>query len=57
MARDDVYRLEHQAFLDAVDGKRPPESPAAAAIVSMEIVDAALRSWREQCRVPLESGR
>lgn len=51
--RDDMYRLEHRAFIDAVDGKREPESPANDAIVSMEIIDAGLRSWREQQRVEL----
>ncbi len=50
---DRLYELEHQAFLDAVDGKREPESPAAEAIVSMEIIDAALRSWRTGQRVAL----
>jgi predicted dehydrogenase len=43
---DDVYRAEHQAFLDAVDGKRPPETSAADGLVSTSICDAALRSWR-----------
>lgn len=51
--RDDMYRQEHQAFIDAVDGKRNPESPANDAIVSMEIIDAGLRSWREKQRVEL----
>ncbi len=50
---DRLYELEHQAFLDAVEGKRAPESPAAEAIVSMEIIDAALRSWRTGRRVAL----
>lgn len=52
---DRLYELEHQAFLDAVDGKREPESPAAEAIVSMEIIDAALQSWRTGRRVALGS--
>ena len=51
--RDDLYRAEHQAFLDAIAGRREPSSPANEAIVSMEIADAALRSWREQRRVEL----
>ena len=50
---DELLRLEHQAFFDAVDGKREPESPASQAIVSMEIIDAGLRSWREQQRIEL----
>jgi predicted dehydrogenase len=51
---DRLYQLEHQAFLDAVAGRRPPESPASEAIVSMEIIEAALTSWRTKQRVPLE---
>ena len=51
--RDRLFEAEHQAFLDAVDGRRRPESPATNAIVSMRIVDAALRSWRQSQRVPI----
>jgi predicted dehydrogenase len=55
--RDDLYRAEHQAFLDAVAGRREPSSPASEAIVSMEIADAALRSWRAGRRVEMERSR
>ncbi len=51
--RDAMYEAEHQAFLDAVDGQRPPESPAEDAIVSQEMVAAAMASWRRQRRVRL----
>ena len=51
--RDAVYQMEHQAFLDAVAGRREPSSPPEEAIVSMEIVHAALNSWRRQQRVAL----
>lgn len=53
--RDDMYREEHRAFIDAVAGLREPESPAASAIVSAAICDAAFRSWktREPVRVAL----
>jgi predicted dehydrogenase len=51
---DRIYQLEHQAFLDAVDGERAPASPASEAIVSMEIIDAALTSWRTGQRVALD---
>ena len=51
--RDDIYRAEHQAFFDAISGKRDPESPPSEAIVSMQVIDAAMRSWREQRRVEL----
>lgn len=45
--RDSMYEAEHQAFFDAIEGRRPPESPAGDAIVSLEVMDAALRSWRD----------
>ena len=48
-----MYEAEHEAFLDAVAGKRPPESPAEDAIVSQEMVAAAITSWRRQRRVRL----
>ena len=51
--RDSVYRAEHQAFIDAVDGKRAPESPAADALVSLEFMEAAMESWRNNSRVEL----
>ena len=51
--RDEIYQTEHQVFLDAVAGKRMPSSPASEAIVSMEIIDAALSSWKTGRRVPL----
>ena len=51
--RDVMYVAEHDAFLDAVAGKRPPESPAEDAIVSQETVDAAMKSWRRHRRICL----
>jgi predicted dehydrogenase len=51
LERDQLFEAEHQAFLDAVDGRRAPESPAPSAIVSMQIIDAALRSWKQSQRV------
>jgi hypothetical protein len=39
--------------LDTVAGRRPPESPAADAIVSMQIIAAALASWRSRERLLL----
>ena len=44
--RDPMYVAEHQAFLDAVAGKRGAESPPEDAIVSMQIIEAAMASWR-----------
>jgi predicted dehydrogenase len=49
--RDDLFVAEHQAFIDAVDGKRLPESPADEAIVSMKIIEAAMASWRQKRRI------
>ncbi len=49
--RDDMYRAEHRAFFDAVAGSRDPESPAASALVSVAVCDAAIRSWRTHERV------
>jgi predicted dehydrogenase len=51
--RDPHYVAEHQAFLDAIAGMRPVESPATEAMVSMRIIDATLRSLRERTRVAL----
>lgn len=51
--RDKLFEDEHQAFIDAVDGRREPESPASSAIVSMQITDAAVRSWKQSQRVPV----
>jgi hypothetical protein len=51
--RDSMYEAEHQAFLEAVEGTRLPESPADDAIVSQEIIAAAISSWRRQRRVRL----
>jgi predicted dehydrogenase len=51
--RDPHYLAEHQAFFDAIDGKRAPESPASESIVSMRIIDASLRSLKERARVTL----
>lgn len=51
--RDQLFEAEHQAFFDAVDGRREPESPASSAIVSMRIIDAALRSWKQAQRAPI----
>ena len=53
MERDTLYTKEHQVFLDAVNGLRAPSSPATEAMVSMEITDAAMRSWRAGRRIEL----
>lgn len=49
--RDQMYRTEHQAFLDAVDGKREPESSAADSMISLAVCEAALKSWKTHQRI------
>lgn len=49
--RDEMYIAEHQAFVDAVEGRRAPESPAEDAIVSMRIIEAAMQSLQTQQRI------
>jgi len=44
--RDDIFRAEHTAFLDAVEGLRPPETSAAAGLISTAICEAILKSWQ-----------
>ena len=51
--RDDIFRAEHQAFFDAVEGKRKPETSAADGLISTAICEAALESWRTRERVRL----
>ena len=52
--RDSIYVAEHQAFFDAIDGKRPPESPAKEALHSMVVLDAAIQSWKTKQRILLD---
>jgi predicted dehydrogenase len=51
--RDDIFRAEHTAFFDAVDGKRAPETTAADGLISTAICEAAVESWRTGQRVLL----
>ena len=53
IGRDSLYVTEHQAFLDAIAGKRTPESPAQESIRSMQIVEATLQSWKRNARINL----
>jgi predicted dehydrogenase len=53
VVHDQLYRDEHQSFIEATEGQHPPSSPASGAIVSMEIIDAALRSWKSGSRTTL----
>ncbi|MBS1801358.1 MAG: Gfo/Idh/MocA family oxidoreductase [Acidobacteria bacterium] len=49
--RDDIFRAEHDAFFDSVEGKRLPETSAADGLISTMICAAALESYRTQQRV------
>ncbi len=49
--RDGIYIAEHQAFFDAILGKRLPESPAEEALQSMIVLEAAIQSWKTKRRV------
>jgi UDP-N-acetylglucosamine 3-dehydrogenase len=51
--RDSPYINELDAFLSAVDDGGGPESPIDDAMVSMEIIEAAMASWRRGERVVL----
>ena len=55
IGRDSLYVTEHQVFLDAIAGKRTPESPAQESIRSMQIVEATLQSWKNNARINLSS--
>ena len=51
--RDFIYVEEQEAFFAAVSGTRSPESPAVEALVSMQIIEAAMIAWKEQRRVAI----
>jgi len=52
--RDELYRDEHQAFIDAVDGKREPETSAADGVVSTAMCQAIYESWKSGQPVDVE---
>ncbi len=55
--RDRLYEAEHQAFFDAIAGKRSPESSAEDAMQSMIVLEAAIQSWKTKMRVACVPGR
>ena len=57
VAMEGVYRAEHSAFFEAVDGLRLPESPAADALVATAICEAAVESWKTGKPVAVALGR
>ncbi|MBA3482731.1 MAG: Gfo/Idh/MocA family oxidoreductase [Pirellulales bacterium] len=42
---DDLYRAEHQAFFNSIDGKRAPETSAEDGLASMAMCDAMIQSY------------
>jgi predicted dehydrogenase len=50
---NEMYSAEHNRFLDAIEGLSEPSSPPEEAIVSMEIIDAAMRSFQTGKRINL----
>jgi len=51
--RDPLYEAEHDAFIAAVKGERSAESPPSEALVSMQVIDAAMQSWQRAERIDL----
>jgi predicted dehydrogenase len=51
--RDPLYIREHEAFLDAIAGRRQAESTAADALISMEVIAAAMASLQQKHRVEI----
>jgi predicted dehydrogenase len=49
--RDDVFRAEHSAFFEMVEGKRGAETSASDGLISTAICEAAVQSWRTRERV------
>jgi predicted dehydrogenase len=54
--RDAVFRAEHQAFLEAVEGRRGPETSGDDGLVSMAVCEGAIRSWQEGRQISLTFG-
>ena len=53
VVRDEMFQNEHQVFLDAIEGKGDPSCPPEEAIVSMQIIEAAMSSWKKEQRIEL----
>lgn len=51
--RDDLYRAQISAFLDAVDGKRNPETSAVDGLVSTAVCEAAIKSFQHNKKIPI----
>lgn len=52
--RDDIFRAEHTAFLDAVKGYRHLETSAADGLVSTAICEAILKSWQNGAKIKIQ---
>jgi myo-inositol 2-dehydrogenase/D-chiro-inositol 1-dehydrogenase len=44
--RDDIFREEHEAFIQAVNDMGTPETPAQDGLVSTALCEAILESWK-----------
>lgn len=51
--RDDIFREEHTAFIEAVNGKALPETSAADGLISTAICEAVVQSWKSGDKVQL----
>jgi predicted dehydrogenase len=49
--RHDIFRAEHRAFFETLDGLRPPETSAADGLVSTAVCEAAVESRESGQRV------
>lgn len=54
--RDQMYRDEHTAFLEAITGDRSPETSIQDGLISMRIIDAALTSIKTKDTVAIKDG-
>ncbi len=53
--RDELFRAEHEAFINATRGIRPVESPPEKAIKSMYVVEAAITSLQTGTPISLSA--
>ncbi|MFZ3333381.1 MAG: Gfo/Idh/MocA family oxidoreductase [Candidatus Acidiferrales bacterium] len=52
--RDDIFRAEHRAFFDTLNGARSSETSATDGLVSTAICEAAIESWKTRQRIALK---
>lgn len=44
--RDQIFRAEHTAFFEALEGKRGPESSVSDGVINAAISEAIIRAWQ-----------